>query len=83
MEVESNIVDDQGTDQGAARKMLRSFTDNGFDGDEERAGVVLGRPASEIRDMINGDLNIDDDMTMKLRGIADERGIQLQRSSQG
>ena len=77
MEVESNIVDDQDTDQGSVQQMLQSFIDKGFDGDEARAALVLGRSVSEIRDMINGDIAIDDDMAMKVRGIADERGIKL------
>ena len=78
MEVESNIVDDRGTDQGESQQMLQAFVENGFEGDEERTGLVLGRPGNEIRDMINGDIPIDDDMAMRVRGIADERGIQLQ-----
>lgn len=77
MEVESNIVDDRGTDQSGARDVLRAFRDNGFGGDDEQAAMVLGRPASEIREMVNGDLDIDDDLAMKVRGIADERGIEL------
>jgi hypothetical protein len=77
MEVESNIVDDNGTDQSEARNILQAFRDNGFDGDEEKAGIVLGRPSSEIHDMLSGDLNIDDDLAMKIRGIAEERGIEL------
>lgn len=77
MEVGSNIVDDQGTDQSAAKEMLKAFRDNGFEGDDERAAVVLGRPASEIKDMVDGDLDIDDDLAIKMRGIADERGIEL------
>ena len=78
MEVESNIVDDRGTDQAQAQEILRSFCENGFEGDEDRAGLVLGRPPEEIRDMIDGDLDVDDDLVMKMRGIAKERGIQLQ-----
>ena len=77
MEVESNIVDDAGTDQSKAQEMLRSFRDNGFEGDDERTALVLGRPASEIREMIGGDLDIDDDLALKVRGIAKERGIEL------
>jgi len=77
MEVESNIVDDNGTDQSEARELLKAFKDNGFNGDEEKAGIVLGRPSSEIHDMLSGDLNIDDDLAMKIRGIAEERGIEL------
>jgi hypothetical protein len=77
MEVGSNIVDDRGTDQADAQEMLKAFCEKGFNGDDERAGVVLGRPASEIRDMIAGDVEIDDDLIMKMRGIAKERGLQL------
>ena len=69
MEVESNIVDDQGTDQGDAQEMLKAFRDNGFDGDDERTGLVLGRPPTEIRDMVAGDVDIDDDLVMKIRGM--------------
>jgi hypothetical protein len=78
MDVESNIVDDQGTSQADAQEMLKSFCRNGFDGEEEKAGLVLGRPASEIRDMVGGDVEIDDDLIMKMRGIAKERGLRLQ-----
>jgi len=77
MDVESNIVDDQGTSQADAQEMLKAFCRNGFDGDEEKTGLVLGRPASEIRDMIAGDVDIDDDLVTKMRGIAKERGFQL------
>ena len=78
MEVESNIVDDRGTGQPQAQEILRSFCENGFKGDDEKAGLVLGRPPEEIRDMIDGDVDVDDDLVMKVRGIAEERGIQLQ-----
>jgi hypothetical protein len=78
MEVESNIIDDQGTDQADAQKMLNAFRDNGFDGDDERTALVLGRPPGEISDMVAGDVDIDDDLIMKMRGIAKERGLQLQ-----
>jgi len=78
MEVESKIVDDRGTDQSQAQEILRSFCENGFKGDDEKAGLVLGRPPEEIRDMIDGDVDVDDDLVMKVRGIAEERGIQLQ-----
>lgn len=77
MEIESNIIDDLTTDQPAARNMLRKFRDNGFDGDDERVGLALGRPASEIRDMVNGDLDIDDDLATKVRALAKERGFNL------
>jgi hypothetical protein len=78
MEVESNIVDDRGTGQDQAHEILKAFCDNGFNGDNEKAGLVLGRPPGEIREMLDGGLDIDDDLAMKVRGIAEERGIALQ-----
>jgi hypothetical protein len=77
MDIDQNIVDDSGTGQDDAQEMLRTFCENGFNGDDTQAGLVLGRPASEIREMIVGDLEIDDDLVMKARGIARERGISL------
>jgi len=77
MEIESNIVDDAGTDQGEARELLRAFCDKGFDGDVDRAAVALGRPASALRELMDGQHEIDDDLVMKLRGISNERGIAV------
>jgi len=48
-----------------------------FDGDDERAGHVLGRPAREIREMLSGDVDIDDDLAVKECGIAEELGIAI------
>jgi hypothetical protein len=77
MDLENNIVDDEGTGQDEAREILQSFCDNGFGGDDGRAGLALGRPASEIREMLSGETAIDDDLVMKARGIAKERGLDL------
>ena len=77
MDIDQNQADDSGTDQGEAQDMLRAFCENGFHGDDQQAGLVLGRPAGEIREMIGGDLEIDEDLVMKARGIAQERGISL------
>lgn len=77
MEVENNIVDDAGTGQEPARELLRAFCDNGFDGDLERAGLALGRPAPELQEMLDSGLEIDDDLVMKLRGISQERGFAV------
>lgn len=74
---EGNFVDDAGTDQQGARDILRAFCDNGFEGSAEQAGLVLGRPSSELREMLDGDIEVDDDLVMKARGIAQERGIDV------
>jgi plasmid maintenance system antidote protein VapI len=77
MNTSENIVDDRGTTQEEAQALLESFCLNGFN-DVTEAALVLGRPAEEITDFINGDEIIDDDLVMKIRGIAQERGIEIQ-----
>ncbi len=74
---EENIVDDQGTDQGTARAMLKGFCRSGFNDDLEAAALVLGRPVSELKEIFDGELQIDDDLAMKMKGIAQERGIDI------
>jgi hypothetical protein len=57
--------------------VLRSFCDNGFHGSLEDAGLVLGRPVEELQRMIEGVEPVDEDLVMKVRGIAQERGIDI------
>ncbi len=56
---------------------LRSFCENGFEGDIAASALVLGRPEEEINRMLDGIEPIDEDLVMKLRGIAEERGIDI------
>jgi hypothetical protein len=69
-----NEPNTQATD---ARKMLQSFCDNGFDGSLSACAVVLGRTREELADMLKEGAVIDDDLLMKMRGVADERGIEI------
>ena len=71
-------VDDQGTDQEEAQNILATVRDEGFDGDDEKLARALGRSAEQIEAMIEGDETIDDDIVMKARGIAQNRGIELE-----
>ena len=77
MDLGNNTVDDQVTDQATARDMLDAFCKNGFGGDEQKAAVVLGRPVSELREMLDGQSGVDEDLEMKMRGIAKERGFRV------
>lgn len=70
-------VDDKGTDQEEARRMLTALRDRGFDGDNEQVAVALGRPADQVQGWIDGTETIDDDVVMKAKGIAMHRGISL------
>ena len=68
-------VDDKGTDQEDARKMLTALRDRGFEGDNEKLALALGRSAEQIQGLLDGAKTIDDDVVMKAKGIALNRGI--------
>lgn len=71
-------VDDKGTDQEEAQTMLLTLRDEGFDGDNQRFAVALGRTEEQVQAMINGTETIDDDVVMKAKGIALHRGIEIE-----
>lgn len=59
------------------RMRLRSFCDNGFNGSHAEAASVLGRDTADIDGMLVGEPPIDEDLEMKMNGIAQERGIPI------
>ena len=71
-------VDDKGTDQQEAQDILATLRDQGFDSDNEKLAVALGRSSEQVQAMISGAETIDDDVVMKARGIALNRGIQVE-----
>ena len=73
-------VDDKGTGQDEAAHMIEALRDQGFDGDNEKLAKALGRTIEQVDGMIGGSETIDDDVVMKARGIALNRGIQIERS---
>ena len=73
-------VDDQGTGQEDAQHIIKALRDEGFDGDNEKLAMALGRTSEQVDAMINGAETIDDDVVMKARGIALNRGIPIERS---
>ncbi len=77
MNESENIVDDNGTTQDEAQEMLANFCRDGFENDLDETALVLGRPREELEDFLSGDEVIDDDLAMKIRGIAQERGITI------
>jgi hypothetical protein len=60
-----------------ARQMLRDLCDNGFDGSINATALALGRDAGELRAMLDNGSTIDEDLVVKIRGIAEERGIEI------
>ncbi len=73
-----NPVDDRGTDAAGGIELLRRLRDNGFESDDEKFAVALGRPAKEVSAWMSGSEAPDDDIIMKARGIARERGIEIE-----
>jgi plasmid maintenance system antidote protein VapI len=72
-------VDDRGSNQEEAQHMLEALRDQGFDSDNERLAKALGRTIEQVDAMIKGAETIDDDVVMKARGIALNRGIEIER----
>jgi len=71
-------VDDKGTDQETAQHMLAALRDQGFESDNEKLAKALGRTIEQVDGMIKGAETIDDDVVMKARGIALNRGITIE-----
>jgi hypothetical protein len=71
-------VDDRGTNQSEGRAILRHLRDNGFEGSDAKLAVALGRPVEEVEAWTGGSEAVDDDVIMKARGIAKERGISIE-----
>lgn len=73
-----NVVDDRGTGQQKAARMLRNLRDRAFDASDEKLALALGRPVEEISAWNFGQELIDDDVVMKARGIAINRGVHIE-----
>ena len=71
-------VDDKGTDQEEAQRILTTLRDEGFDGDNAKLAVALGRSENQVQAIITGAETIDDDVVMKARGISLNRGIEIE-----
>ena len=78
LENTGNALDDRGTDAAGGRALLRRLRDAGFESDDLKFSVALGRPVEEVEAWMNGAEPPDDDIIMKARGIAKERGIEIE-----
>ena len=72
-----HIVDDRGTGQEKAAKILRKLRDRAFEASDEKLALALGRPLEEVAAWNAGQQLIDDDVVMKARGIAMNRGVYV------
>lgn len=73
-----NPLDDRGTDATGGLALLRRLRDAGFESDDVKFAVALGRPVEEVSAWMSGTETPDDDIIMKARGIAQERGIEIE-----
>ena len=73
-----HIVDDRGTGQEKAAQILRKLRDRAFEASDEKLAVALGRPMEEVAAWNAGLQVIDDDVVMKARGIAMNRGVHVE-----
>lgn len=73
-----NNLDDKQTTQDQAHSLLIALCDEGFDGDAEKLAIALGRDGDEIHDLLGGAEEIDEDLLMKIRGIAQARDLEIE-----
>jgi hypothetical protein len=66
-------IDDRGTNQSEAARVLRRIRDEVFDSSDEKLALALGRSREEIAEWLNGEGTIDGDALMKVRALARER----------
>ena len=71
-------VDDKGTDQTEAREIIRKLCDGAFEGDADKLAVALGRSTEQVQAVLSGAEPADDDLIMKARGIAINRGVEVE-----
>ena len=76
-EANQSALDHQGTSEGQGRELLRRLRDKGFDADDAKLAQALGRPIEEVQGWLTGSTPLDDDLVMKARALAQERGINI------
>lgn len=81
MNATKETVDDRGTGQAEAKLLLQNMYAKGFESDMDKLSLALGRSVDELRQMLDGNEAVDDDLVMKIRGIALHRGIDIEEGS--
>ena len=75
MKAKEQPVDDKGTGQSGAQRELNQLLSEGFDGSVDKLAIALGRDETYVRELLNEGRTIDDDLMMKIRGIANQRNV--------
>ena len=69
--------ENQAGEQLKTQNIIRELRDKAFEASDERLAVALGRPSNEITAIVSGSEPPDEDVVIKARGIAEQRGIEL------
>lgn len=77
MNSENQAIDSEGTTQAQAQSLLSDLCRNGFSGDAGAFALALGRETEEIENILDGEAEIDEDLLMKVRRIAEQRNIEI------
>lgn len=74
---QNDALDERGTTPAQARAMIQKLRDDAFEGSDEKLAVALGRTEQEIFDILHSETGLDDDLIMKVRGIAQQRNVSI------
>ncbi|HWC77402.1 MAG TPA: hypothetical protein VG778_08065 [Blastocatellia bacterium] len=77
MKTGEKTVVDPDVSQPEAAELLRKLRDEAFDSSDEKLAIALGREKEEVEAWIREPAKVDADVIIKARGIAQERGVQL------
>lgn len=77
METGTETAQNNGSTGGDARTNLQQLLDKGFGGDLFMLALALGREQGQVSSMLDGSETIDEDLEMKINGIAQERNIDV------
>ena len=78
MRDDNNVVDDRGNSQKEAIAILRNLRDHGFASSNEQLARALGRSAGQVEGWLEGAEQVDDDVVIKARGIAQARDVRIE-----
>lgn len=70
-------LDDHGTHQEQAAKILRALFEQAFDSNEEKLAIAIGKSAEDTHELLGTSGIFDSDMVLKMRGIAINRGVDI------
>ena len=74
---ETEPIDDHGTSQEEAAEILQILRDEAFESSDEKLALALGRTPEEVKAWFSGNEPVDADVLLKARGIAMERGVEV------